>query len=154
MTPSGVISIERATPADVPAMAELLALLFAQESEFTPDPSVQVRGLALILEQPATGILLVARLDGAVIGMVNLLYTVSTALGARVAMLEDVVVAPAHRNRGVGSLLLRRALEEVVASGCRRVTLATDAHNTGAQRLYQRFGFEVSSMRLLRWFAP
>lgn len=135
-------------------MASLLALLFAQESEFTPDPAVQARGLALILEQPGAGLLLVARIEGAVVGMVNLLYTVSTALGARVAVLEDVVVAPGHRNQGVGSRLLRAALEEVVAAGCKRVTLATDAHNVGAQRLYQRLGFEVSSMRLLRWFAP
>lgn len=154
VTTQGVVQIDRAAPADLPAMAGLLAVLFAQESEFTPDPAVQARGLALILEQPGAGLLLVARVEGTVVGMVNLLYTVSTALGAKVAVLEDVVVAPDHRNQGVGSLLLRAALDEVVAAGCKRVTLATDAHNLGAQRLYQRLGFELSSMRLLRWFAP
>ena len=135
-------------------MAELLALLFAQESEFTPDPSVQARGLALILEQPSIGILLVARAEGRVLGMLNLLYTISTALGARVAVLEDVVVAPGVRNRGIGSQLLRAALAEATKTGCKRVTLVTDDHNLGAQRLYLRHGFELSSMRTLRWVAP
>mgnify|MGYP006283335299 CR=1 FL=1 len=135
-------------------MVGLLALLFAQESEFTPAPAVQARGLTLILDQPAMGVLLVARADGAVVGMVNLLFTVSTALGAPVAVLEDVVVAPGHRNRGVGGRLLARALEEAQRAGCRRVTLTTDDDNVGAQRFYLRHGFEASTMRTLRWFAP
>lgn len=135
-------------------MAELLALLFAQESDFAPDAAAQARGLALILAQPEIGALLVARAEGQVVGMLNLLFTVSTALGARVAVLEDVVVAPAFRNRGIGSRLLRAALETAVDAGCKRVNLATDEHNLGAQRLYRRHGFTLSAMRTMRWMAP
>ena len=35
-----------------------------------------------------------------------------------------------------------------------RVTLTTDDDNEGAQRFYLRHGFEASTMRTLRWFAP
>lgn len=135
-------------------MVGLLSLLFAQESEFAPRPEVQARGLSLILEQPASGTLLVARADTQVIGMLNLLWSISTALGARVAVLEDVITAPDWRNQGVGGQLLRAALAEAVGQGCRRVTLVTDEHNVDAQRFYLRHGFELSTMRTMRWFAP
>jgi GNAT superfamily N-acetyltransferase len=42
--------------------------------------------------------------------MVNILYTVSTALGERVGVLEDFVVLPKYRNDGVGLELLSYAL--------------------------------------------
>jgi hypothetical protein len=73
--------IEPARAADIPALCQLLAVLFAQEAEFAPDPDAQRRGLARIIEHPETGTILVAREHGAAVGMVNLLFTVSTALG-------------------------------------------------------------------------
>jgi GNAT superfamily N-acetyltransferase len=143
-------SIQVATAADIPALCELLALLFAQEAEFTPDPQAQRRGLARIVEDPAVGTILVAREEGAVVGMVNLLYTVSTALGERVALLEDMVVAPPARGRGVGSELLREAIAHASAEGCKRITLLTDGANEAAQRFYGRHGFAPSGMMPMR----
>ena len=74
-----------AGPADLPALVELLTLLFAQEADFTPDPERQMRGLRLLQAQPDIGQILVWRQAGVVCGMVSLLYTISTALGGRVA---------------------------------------------------------------------
>ncbi|MNC21836.1 hypothetical protein D3C75_698220 [compost metagenome] len=86
------MQIRLATPADIPALCTLLDQLFAQEAEFTPDRSAQQRGLAAIIDDPAVGEILVTVADTRIVAMVNLLYTVSTALGARVALLEDMVV--------------------------------------------------------------
>ena len=47
--------IEQATLEDLPQLTDLLEELFTQESDFTPDRSKQMRGLRLILEQPAAG---------------------------------------------------------------------------------------------------
>lgn len=139
-----------ASPADLPALVDLLCVLFAQEAEFVPDREAQARGLSAILDSPATGAILVAEEAGAVRGMVSLLWTVSTALGARAGLLEDMVVAPAARGRGTGGLLLEAAIRHARDSGCRRLTLLTDADNTAAQRFYRRHGFVGSPMVPLR----
>ena len=144
------LTVALATASDIPALADLLALLFAQEAEFAPDRPAQYRGLGLIIENPTLGHLLVAHAGEQAVGMVGLLYTVSTALGARVALLEDMVVAPAHRGAGVGAYLLAQAIAHARAQGCARVTLLTDEINAGAQRFYVRHGFTRSPMLPLR----
>lgn len=138
--------IELATEADIPALAELLGVLFTQEAEFTPDPRAQRRGLAQLVGHPQTGAVLVVRDGDAITAMVNLLFTVSTALGERVALLEDMVVAPAARGAGVGSALLGEAIAFARRSGCRRITLLTDGDNEAARRFYARQGFTASAM--------
>ncbi|MGE3771822.1 MAG: GNAT family N-acetyltransferase [Gammaproteobacteria bacterium] len=135
-----------ATAADTPALCGLLDLLFTQEAEFIPDRDAQIRGLRAIVDDAALGTILVARDDGEVVGMVNLLWTVSTALGARVALLEDMVVAPDVRGRGVGGELLEAAVRYARDRGCRRITLLTDADNDRAQAFYRRHGFVASPM--------
>lgn len=56
--------------------------------------------------------------------------------------IQNLGVAPAHRNRGLGTHLLVRALEGFRQAGLRRVHLEVTAENTGAIRLYRRIGFE------------
>ncbi|HEX8274386.1 MAG TPA: N-acetyltransferase [Longimicrobiaceae bacterium] len=51
----------------------------------------------------------------------------------------DIAILPAHRNRGLGSELLRRILEE--ADGARKpVSIHVEMHNP-VRRLYDRLGF-------------
>lgn len=142
--------IDKAVPADIPALSELLSVLFTQEAEFTPDPEAQAKGLGRIIGNPEVGAVLVAREDGRVVGMVNLLFTISTALGERVALLEDMVVSPRIRGAGVGSQLLAQAISFACAQGCRRITLLTDRANESAQRFYGKQGFVVSGMVPMR----
>ena len=144
--------IEKATPADITAISELLSVLFAQEAEFKPNPEAQVKGLAQIINNSAIGAVLVARNAGQIVGMVNLLFTVSTALGERVALLEDMVVSSQHRGAGVGSQLLTHAIAFARAQGCKRITLLTDRVNESAQRFYAKQGFVVSTMVPMRLF--
>ena len=148
--PAPSLRIEPAVKADIPALCELLDHLFAQEAEFSPDRENQERGLTMILDHPASGTILVARKGEAVLGMVNLLYTVSTALGKRVALLEDMVVMPRERSSGLGRKLLEAAIAHCRRQGCGRITLLTDHDNLGAQRFYQRQGFVHSDMIPLR----
>lgn len=142
--------IDVAKPDDVPALCRLLEQLFSQEAEFSPDLEAQRRGLLQIISHPEIGTILVARHGGQVIGMVNLLYTVSTALGAPVALLEDMIVAADQRGAGIGSQLLDKAVQFCRQNGCHRITLLTDADNEAAQRFYQRQGFSRSPMVALR----
>ncbi|MGF1507909.1 MAG: GNAT family N-acetyltransferase [Myxococcota bacterium] len=143
--------IRPANPSDLDGLVDLLGHLFAQEADFAPDPDKQRWGLEAILAQPNIGQIFVAEDHGALVAMVSLLFAVSTAEGGRVAWLEDMVVTPTHRSSGIGSQLLRHALEFARASDSRRVTLLTDSVNAAAQRFYARHGFAKSQMVAMRW---
>jgi GNAT superfamily N-acetyltransferase len=143
-------TISAATPADVPALADLLAVLYALEEEFTFDRETQQHGLQLILESPALGQMFVARDDERIVGMVNLLFTISTAEGGPACWLEDVVVRPESRGLGIGGQLVEHAIDYARRHGCRRISLLTDRTNEAAQRFYARHGFESSPMTPLR----
>lgn len=142
--------VRPATEGDLGACADLLHTLFSQDNEFEPDRSLQLRGLALILTNPAVGTLLVAEHEGRVVGMVSLLSSVSTALGGPVGTLEDLIVAEGCRGRGVGSSLLRTAQALAWDKGLLRVTLLTDHDNHPALAFYAHFGFVRSTMVPLR----
>lgn len=144
------LRISSATPVDIPELCTLLDILFSQEAEFTPNHEAQSRGLALIIENPGVGHVLVARKDDKVVGMAGLLYTVSTALGEKVALLEDMVVSPAVRGSGIGTQLILTAVELARRNGCKRITLLTDSVNDAAQRFYARHGFVRSPMIPMR----
>ena len=82
--------------------------------------------------------------------MVSLLFTQSTALGAKVAILEDMIVAPEFRGCGVGSQLLNAAVDLAENLGCKRITLLTDKLNFDAQQFYEKHGFNRSNMTPFR----
>ena len=144
------MTIRIATLDDIPDLCQLLELLFSQEAEFVPDRALARAGLEQIIAQPERGRILVARDEAAIVGMVNLLFTISTALGGRVALLEDMIVHPARRGGGAGSELLRAAIEAAREAGCRRITLLTDRDNEAAQNFYRKHGFTLSDMVTLR----
>ena len=144
------IQIRLATLADVPQLCDLLALLFSQEADFKPDAERQTRGLEKIIGAPGIGCVYCASQESLVVGMVSLLYSVSTAEGGLSAWLEDMVVHPDWRGNHLGEQLLKTAIQQSRDSGCLRITLLTDAHNDRAIRFYGRAVFISSSMIPLR----
>lgn len=144
------ITFDSARAEDLRQLVELLEVLFTQEHELAPDAGKQARGLRLILENEAIGRIYVAREGARVLGMVSILRTVSTAEGGAAGLLEDLVVRPECRGRGVGSRLLAHAIARAQADGLLRLILLTDGDNASAQRLYERAGFRFSGMRPMR----
>ena len=142
--------VDFATEADLPAMADLLHELFTLESDFQPERDKQLRGLRLILDTPALGRLFVVRVEGKVAGMANALITVSTALGAPVLLLEDVIIARHYRGCGLGRTLIEHVCSWARVQGLERVTLLADEGNSVALEFYARLGFEKSTMVVRR----
>jgi len=143
--------IEKATVEDITELCYLLDILFNQEIEFKADANAQQRGLRAIVTNPDVGIILVARHNDKLVGMVNILFTVSTALGGRVAILEDMVVLPSKRGSGVGSRLLNAAIATARENNCQRLTLLTDSNNEIAHGFYEKHGFTRSPMLPFRF---
>jgi GNAT superfamily N-acetyltransferase len=143
-------AIEQASESDIPELCKLLSILFKQEIEFKPDTEAQRKALTSIIKNLETGTILVTRESGKILGMVSLLFTVSTALGNKVALLEDLVVLPEARGKGIGSNLLSGAIAFAKSKGCLRITLLTDCDNRLARQLYAKHGFSNSSMIPMR----
>jgi ribosomal protein S18 acetylase RimI-like enzyme len=139
-----------AVPGDVPQLVELLGILFTQEHELSPEPEKQRRALELILADPSRARIYVARQGGKAIAMAALHFSTSTAEGGKVAGLEDCVVHPEHRRKGIGKALLEYVIAQARAEGVLRVMLLTDGDNTRAQALYRKLGFARSSMLAMR----
>lgn len=74
------------------------------------------------------------------------LWFVRDPAGAE-AHVTNIVVAPAHRRRGVGRRLMVHLADEAIRSGCVAWTLEVRASSTGAQELYRRFGFAPAGVR-------
>ena len=140
------MKIEMATTSDIPTLCTLLDYLFSQEIEFKPNHETQSRGLEMILNNNNIGNIFVAKKNKTIVGMVILLYTVSTALGEQVVLLEDMVVSPNERELGIGSKLLDHAVKYATEKGCKRITLLTDKMNIRAQKFYKQHKFNCSSM--------
>lgn len=142
--------IEQATLEDLPQLTALLGELFTQESDFTADPIKQSRGLRLILEQPNRGRIFVLRKNGMILAMVNLLFTISTAEGGFVVLLEDVIVHRDFRHQGLGAKLLEHAIDYARKKDFLRITLLTDRMNEEGKRFFKAHGFFESAMIPLR----
>ena len=145
------LQIEPATLDDLPELTELLRDLFLQEADFQPDSEKQMRALRLILEQPARGRIFVLRNERMIIGMINLLITISTAEGGFVLVLEDLVVHREHRGSGYGSRLLEHAIGFAREKNFLRITLLTD-NPEEMRKFYLKHGFVESDMQPMRFF--
>lgn len=144
------VVIEPATEQDLDELSDLLGELFTEESDFRPNKEKQLRGLRLIFEQPNRGRVFVLRRDRVIVGMINLLFTISTAEGGFVVLLEDLVVHDSCRDHGYGSQLLEYAIDFARKKNFLRLTLLTDRPEIKSQAFFKRHGFSESSMIPMR----
>lgn len=148
------LRIETATIEDLSAVTDLVMELMELQEDFTPNRDAQERGIQLVLEQPSRGRIFVLRNDERIIGMVNLLFTISTAEGGFVILMEDLVVHPEHRGQGYGTLLVNHVVEFAEKKSFRRITLLTDKLSSQSQGFFKKQGFEFSHLIPMRRLIP
>jgi len=86
---------------------------------------------------PADGLSLVAVERGRIVGTIRL-WCIYAGAGRDVLLLGPLAVDPAHRNRGIGSALVRRVSTRARLAGHRAILLVGDA------AYYGRFGFSAA----------
>ncbi|MCY4630672.1 MAG: GNAT family N-acetyltransferase [bacterium] len=144
MSPRG-LEIHEAGVCDGEVVAAVQGLV-PQLSASAAVPSAEQ--VAELCEAEAT-VLLLARLDGAIVGMLVLvLFRLPTGMRA---WIEDVVVEGSVRGNGVGEALTREALERAVGAGAVTVDLTSRPGRAAAVRLYERLGFERRETGVYRW---
>jgi GNAT superfamily N-acetyltransferase len=146
--PLGAVTVRPATEADVPRIVELIHLgaVEGQSGEDLGPPLPEAyRGAFHAIETSPVQQIVVAELEGAVVGTLSFIYLYNIAYRARsVAQLESVHVAPEFRSRGIGEAMVQWAIEEARRLGCGRVQLTSNRARTDAHRFYRRLGFVQS----------
>jgi ribosomal-protein-alanine N-acetyltransferase len=127
--------IERARPADAPAVAALEAAALGADA-----------WSATLVEQGIIGDVptvhyLVAREDDGVVG-----YAAASVAG-EVVELQRIAVDAAHRREGVGTRLLADVARLARADGAERVLLEVREDNAGAIAFYAGLGFTELARR-------
>ena len=100
--------------------------------QFLADRMSRGESVVLIAEGP----------DRAAIGFAQLFPSFCSVRAAPIYILNDLFVALEARRRGVGTLLLKAAVETGHAAGVVRLELSTAITNVSAQRLYQKLGWK------------
>lgn len=60
------------------------------------------------------------------------------------ASIEGVRTASTHRGRGIGTLLIKRAIQRASDRGCHMIQLTTDKQRPEARHFYEKLGFEAT----------
>jgi GNAT superfamily N-acetyltransferase len=142
-----------ATRDDLPHLVRLRAadpLGAERESPGEPLAEAYLEAFAAIERDPNNE-LLVAEIDGAVAGVLQLSYLPSlTYRGSWRAQVEGVRVDGAIRGRGIGRALIEEAAGRARARGCRLLQLTTDRRRDDAIRFYEDLGFRPSHLGMKR----
>ncbi len=138
-----------ATRADLEKIVRLLADDVLGSSRESAEVNEHYEKAFAAIDADPHNRLIVADTDGDVIATLQLTYIPGlTYMGSSRAQIEGVRVAGDLRGRGVGHAMLRWAIEEARAMGCRVVQLTSDRQRPDAIRFYQKVGFRPSHMGL------
>jgi len=130
------VSVWRARLQDVPDVAPL----FDAYRQFYGRAADEALASAFIRERlaRAESVVLLARdATGAARGFAQLYPSFSSVRAVRTLILNDLFVAPAARQAGVGRALLESAAQFAQDRGITRMKLSTAVENTPAQHLYE-----------------
>jgi ribosomal protein S18 acetylase RimI-like enzyme len=144
------IEIVKATESDFETMANLLALLFAIESDFEINFEKQYAGIAALHKDDRSD-LLVAKDGDKVVGMITMQRLISSAEGSFVGQIEDLVVDDAYRKMGIGSRLINKMRSLATQYGYKRIQLAADIENKNALAFYNRRGFKKTHLNVYHY---
>jgi ribosomal-protein-alanine N-acetyltransferase len=128
------ISVRKMEPGDIPAVVEIDRASFSlpwPESSYRYEIHDNKASRCLVAEDGKNGIV---------------------AMIVSWMILDELHIATfathrEHRRKGIGTLLLRAALDDAQAGGARRAFLEVRESNNAAQAMYDRLGFKITGRR-------
>ncbi|GAX07139.1 GNAT family acetyltransferase [Secundilactobacillus pentosiphilus] len=135
--------VRKAVPTDAQAVLKLLKILKTESTTFEDtsdevDPATESEQIKLIGKSKQQ-LLLLAVLDGEVVGLVTVLPTKAKTIGE-----IGVAVRKRYWQRGIGRELMLSGLDwAALSSTYSTITLTVQLRNPRAVRLYQDIGFQT-----------
>jgi ribosomal protein S18 acetylase RimI-like enzyme len=138
------VLVREATVGDLPRLVFLYEQLAEGRLEAKPAPEAQARKLLVELSSQPGRALVVAEVDGIVVGTLDLLIVANlTHGGAPWGVIENVVVDESARRSGVGGTLIEDAVRRCTDAGCYKIQLLSNKRRTAAHEFYRNVGFEA-----------
>ena len=123
---------------------ELLPLLrgYCDFYEVSPsDEALLAVSRALIADPEHEGLQLIARApDGTAVGFTTVYWTWQTLNAARLAIMNDLFIAPEARGSGLAERLIAACRERAAEHGASELSWQTAKDNLRAQAVYERVG--------------
>ena len=142
------IIIENAKISDLPQIEILLRdLIDAIENTENMDIDNALSNCRQMIDDPNSHIL-VARLGNDVVGFVNFTTRMTILHNTPSGLIDELVVAKAHRGRGIAKLLVETATNKCRDLGCCEVEVSTEITNEKARAFYKSCGFEEDAVLL------
>jgi len=148
MTPQDAL-FRLATLADLPPIVQMLAddhLGNQRERVESPLPASYYSAFEQITKDPNHE-LIVAEQNGQVMGTLHLIFLPSVSYqGGLRAQVESVRIDKRFQSQGIGSEMMKWAMERARRRGAHVVQLTTHKSRVDAHRFYERLGFRGSHL--------
>lgn len=81
--------------------------------------------------------------EGRIVGTYSLIIIDNLGhLGSKLAVAENVIVSEDYRGKGIGSMMMKDAMERAAKLKCYKLMLSSNKKRTAAHEFYTRLGFE------------
>jgi GNAT superfamily N-acetyltransferase len=139
-----------ATVDDAGEIARLLQDFNVEFDAPTPRPEVLATRLRVLLAEAETIAIVVG---SPLVGLALITLRPNVWYEGKVALLDELYVAPALRGQGIGSAIIERLLTMARETGVDLIEINVDEGDIDAQRFYRRHGFsEVEPITAERAF--
>jgi ribosomal protein S18 acetylase RimI-like enzyme len=138
-----MITVRMARADDDAALARIDLATWTTAVSPAPPPAAST---AFFGEGTRVGDVLVAELDGALMGYVKVHQPIALESHAHVLEVGGLAVDPARHRTGAGRALMVAAIEEARRRGARKLGLRVLGPNVAARRLYEGCGFVVEGV--------
>ena len=133
--------VRRATPADAPDVANLLAQLgYPSSADVIPDR------LAAI-EREGGAVFVVTNADDRILGLASASRHATLHAGAQVAYITALVTSDDARGQGVGRAMVAAIEQWAREAGCTRLSVTSAEHRADAHEFYPRCGMPYNGRR-------
>jgi len=126
------VSIRRYKASDKASVIDLWNTIF-HSTYIHNDPEINID----MKMRYGDGLFFVAVVDQEIVG------TVLVGFDGHRGWIYSLAVKENHRNKGIGSLLMKKALNELKKIGCLKVNLQVDKKNSGTVPFYEKIGFLI-----------
>jgi ribosomal protein S18 acetylase RimI-like enzyme len=144
------VTVRDARTADAGIVAGMIRLLAAEWDETSEVTTAYVEEYLAHVNVGA----LLAELDGTIAGLAT--YSLYPGLfhAGPWGLLDELIVRPEARRRGVADALVGEVLRRFEAAGCKEASVSTGMDNEPAKALYRKHGLTDESLLLERHFPP
>ncbi len=147
-----------ATRQDLRSCLQVLAQLWPSPEELGGSDALQNQSttegtLARLLESP-DAVILVAEEGDRIVGFADLTFRETIFHQGPTMLIEDIVVAEAHRGRGIGAKMVRFIEGMARQKGCRAIELNSDLHREDTHRFWKTMGYHCLAYQFRKALAP